>query len=69
MLHIPSVAGKVITQGALPVALLVALSVNRRVIVRPNVFLCLVSLLVVGAILTVLAAPAHRHRVPDLPAR
>jgi hypothetical protein len=39
-------------------ALLLALTVNRRVIVRPNVFLCLVSLLVVGAILTVLM-PQH----------
>ena len=54
LLGIPSIAGKAITQGALPIALLLALSVNRRVIVRPNVFLCLVSLIVVGAILTAL---------------
>ena len=33
-------------KGALPLALLVALTVNRRIVVRPNVFLCLVSLLV-----------------------
>ena len=33
-------------------ALLVALTVNRRVIVRPNVFLCLVGLLVIEAIVT-----------------
>ena len=52
LLGVPSFAGKAITQGALPIALLLALSVNRRIIVRPNVFLCLVSLLVVGAILT-----------------
>ena len=58
ILPIPSVAGKLITQGSLPIALLLALSVNRRVIVRPNVFLCLVSLLVVGAILTILI-PQH----------
>jgi thiamine transporter ThiT len=50
--HIPSIVGKGIQQGALPVALLMALSLNRRVIVRPNVFLCLVSLLVLGALLT-----------------
>ena len=52
LFHIPSIAGKAITQGALPAALFVALTVNRRLIVRPNVFLCLVSVLVVEAILT-----------------
>jgi hypothetical protein len=50
ILHIPTVMGKLITQGALPVALLVALTVNRRIVVRPNVFLCLVSLLAIEAI-------------------
>ena len=58
LLHVPHSAGKAITQGALPVALLVALTVNRRVIVRPNVFLCLVGLLVIEAILTSLQ-PQH----------
>lgn len=52
IVHLPSMVGKGITQGALPAALLVALTVNRRVIVRPNVFLCLVSLLAIEAILT-----------------
>ncbi|HCU92576.1 MAG TPA: hypothetical protein DHU96_07455 [Actinobacteria bacterium] len=52
LVPVPHVAGKAITQGALPAALLVALTVNRRVIVRPNVFLCLVGLLVMEAILT-----------------
>src|SRR5215813_7544713 len=52
VVHIPSVVGKGITQGALAVALIVALSANRRVIVRPNVFLCLVTLLALEAILT-----------------
>jgi hypothetical protein len=56
--HIPHAAGKALTQGALPVALLVALTVNRRVIVRPNVFLCLVSVLVIEAVLTSLQ-PQH----------
>jgi len=50
--------GKVLTQGALPAALLVALTVNRRVIVRPNVFLSLVSLLVLEAVVTTLQ-PQH----------
>jgi len=52
IVHIPTVVGKGITQGALPVALIVALAANRRVIVRPNVFLCLVTLLALEAILT-----------------
>jgi hypothetical protein len=54
LLPIPGAVGKAITQGALPLALLVALTVNRRVYVRPNVFLCLVGLLVVEAIVTAL---------------
>jgi len=58
ILKIPSAGGKLITQGALPVALLLALTVNRRVIVRPNVFLCLTSLLVLEAVVTTLQ-PQH----------
>jgi hypothetical protein len=54
LLPIPSAVGKAITQGALPAALLVALTVNRRICVRPNVFLCLVGLLVIEAIVTAL---------------
>jgi O-Antigen ligase len=57
-LHIPSAVGKLITQGALPLALIVALSANRRLIVRPNVFCCLVTLLVLEAIITTLQ-PQH----------
>jgi hypothetical protein len=52
LVPVPHAAGKAITQVALPAALLVALTLNRRVIVRPNVFLCLVGLLVIEAILT-----------------
>ena len=51
---IPGTIGKAIAQAVLPAALLVALSVNPKVIVRPNVLLCLVSLLVVGAVLPML---------------
>jgi hypothetical protein len=58
VLHIPHVVGQLVTQGALPVALLVALTVNRRVIVRPNVFLSLVSLLVLEGLVTTLQ-PQH----------
>jgi hypothetical protein len=49
---IPSAVGKVITQGALPVALLLILTVNRRMTIRPNAFLILVSLLAIEALLT-----------------
>jgi hypothetical protein len=53
-IHIPSSIGKGIAQAALPVALLCALSLNRKVLVRPNVFLCLVSLIALETILTTL---------------
>src|SRR5215471_588635 len=58
LVHIPSMVGKLITQGALLAGLLVALSVNRRIIVRPNVFLCLVSLLAIEAMVTTLQPQA-----------
>jgi hypothetical protein len=51
---IPSIVGKGITQGALPLAIFLLLLANRRVILRPNVFLCIVSLLPLEAILTAL---------------
>jgi hypothetical protein len=54
IVHVPSSVGKVITQGALPLALVILLSVNRRVTVRPGVFLCLVTLLPMEAIVTAL---------------
>jgi hypothetical protein len=56
VLPIPSLVGKAITQGALPLALFLALSVNHRVMLRPNVFLCLVSLLAIEAIMTIFEA-------------
>jgi hypothetical protein len=56
ILHLPSIVGKGLTQGALPLAILVALTVNPKVKVRPNVFLCLVCLLVVDALITITQA-------------
>jgi hypothetical protein len=56
ILHIPSILGQAITQGSLSASLLVLLTVNRRLIIRPNVFLCLPSLLVIEAVLTCLEA-------------
>ena len=54
LVHVPGAFGKAITQGALPVAILLALTINRRVVVRPNVFLCLAFLLAVEAVVTAL---------------
>jgi hypothetical protein len=48
--HIPSKVGKAITQGALLGALLVVLIVNRQRLIRPNIYLCLVSLLAIDAV-------------------
>jgi hypothetical protein len=56
VIPIPSSVGKMITQGALPLALLMALTVNRRIAIRPNVFLCLLSLLVIEALIVDLEA-------------
>jgi energy-coupling factor transporter transmembrane protein EcfT len=58
VVHFPSVVGKGLQQGALPLGLVMALSLNRRFIVRPNVFMCLVSLLALGGIITDLQ-PEH----------
>ncbi len=63
VLHIPATAGKIITQGALPVALMLVLTVNRRLVIRPNVFLCLMSLLFIEALVTVVTAAYLRGTV------
>ena len=57
ILPIPSHIGKALTQGSLPLALLLALTVNSKIRLRPNVFLCLVSLLAIDTIVTVMAGP------------
>jgi hypothetical protein len=59
IIHIPSVVGKLITQGALPAALLVAVAINRRLSIRPNVFMCLLSLLVIVAFMSGLHPLGH----------
>ena len=48
---IPSKVGQFITQGSLPAAVLVAWSANRRMLIRPNVFLSLLSLLLIEALI------------------
>ena len=60
VIPIPYRVGQVITQVALQVALLLALSLNRKVLLRPNVFLCLVSILVIDALMTAIQPPFHR---------
>ena len=52
IINLPSKVGKILPNGALPLALLLLLSVNPKIKLRPNVFLCLVGLLVADAILT-----------------
>jgi hypothetical protein len=58
ILPLPTSVGKGLAQAALPLALFVLLTVNPQVKVRPNAFLCIVSLLVMG---TVLTAVQTRH--------
>jgi hypothetical protein len=57
LLHLPSHVGKALAQGALPVALLVLLTINPRIRLRPNVFLCMVCLLVIDTVISFTAAP------------
>jgi O-antigen ligase len=57
-IHIPGAVGKGIAQSSLPIAFLLALAVNRRQLIRPNVFLCIVSLLVIGVLITTIQ-PQH----------
>jgi hypothetical protein len=59
IVHIPTFVGKIITQGALPVALLLALTVNRRLVIRTNVFLCLLSLLALVAVVSGVHPAGH----------
>jgi hypothetical protein len=56
IIPIPSALGKLVTQGALPVALLLALTVNRRKLIRPSMFLGLYSLLIVEVAFAALQA-------------
>lgn len=51
LLPMPTSAGKVITQGALGLALLLVLTINRRLLVRPNLFLVFMTLLCVTSVM------------------
>lgn len=50
--HIPSHIGKGLAQGSLPLAILVALTLNPKIRLRPNVFLCLMFLLIIDTLIT-----------------
>jgi hypothetical protein len=50
LLPLPSKMGKVLTQGSLPLALLLVLTVNPKLRLRPNVFLLLVTLLAIDTV-------------------
>jgi O-antigen ligase len=52
LITIPSTVGKVMTQGALWVALLLALTLNRRIVIRPNAFLLIFTLLAALSLLS-----------------
>ena len=52
IIPVPSAVGKIITQAVLPLALFVALTANRRVKLRPSIFLCLATLLALEAVMT-----------------
>jgi hypothetical protein len=52
ILPLPTSVGKGVAQAALPLAIFILLTVNPNIDVRPNAFLCIVGLLVMGTILT-----------------
>jgi hypothetical protein len=51
VVRIPTTVGKLMTQGALWLAFLLALAVNRKLVVRPNTFLVLMSVLAIAAVM------------------
>ena len=52
IIPVPTAAGQLVTQGSLPLALVLALAANRGVVVRPHVILVLLTILAVVALLT-----------------
>jgi hypothetical protein len=59
IIPLPSVIGKILTQGSLPGALLVAVSVNRRLLIRPSVFLSLLTLFAMEALIAGVDPAGH----------
>ncbi len=52
IISLPSKVGKLLPNGALPLALLLLLTVNPKLKLRPNIFLCLVGLLAIDGIIS-----------------
>lgn len=57
-LPIPAAVGKSVTQASLQVALLLAILANRKLLFRPNSYLFLITLLVLGAIFPIIGKPS-----------
>jgi hypothetical protein len=55
VIALPGKFGKGATQVALPIALLILLSVNPKIKFRPNLYLCILSLLVADSVVTAIA--------------
>jgi hypothetical protein len=53
---LPGSVGKGLAQAALPVALLIALTINRKLAIRPNVFMLLATLLALECVFTAFGA-------------
>jgi hypothetical protein len=56
---IPSAIGQLMTQASLPAALILAWTVNRRMLIRPNVFLTLLTLLLIEALISAINPNGH----------
>lgn len=60
LVPIPGVIGQLVTQGALPAALLLAILANRHGVIRPNVFLVALTLLAVVSLMVSLHSEFFR---------
>jgi len=56
VIPIPSILGRLITQGAMPLAFLIALTVNRRLLIYPSFYLCILTALCMIAFMVMLEA-------------
>jgi hypothetical protein len=54
LIKVPNTVGKGVVQAALPAALFLAISANRKLTVRPNFYMCLVSLLAIESTIAAL---------------
>jgi hypothetical protein len=52
VLHIPSKVGKIMAQGSLPLAILILLTINPKLKIRPSVFLSIMCLLVLDSMIS-----------------